>query len=123
MSMVGVIVVSREPEVRGKLARALTQLKSSVLCFGDWRHAGQSVKQERPAVLVVDAGYEEAVKTAARLEPPPLVVALCRDKKEEVDARKAGVHDTVSAPFDGMEPAWTVACAWQAAGCGISGAG
>lgn len=122
MSAGGVIVVSREPEVRAKLAQALTRLRWDVLCFGDWGQAGERVKQERPSVVVVDGGYETVVREAARLQPAPLVVALCRDDQELVDARRAGVHDAVKEPFEGMEPAWTVACAWQAAGCGISGA-
>ncbi len=124
MSTGGVIVVSREPEVRAKLAKALTRMQWDVLCFGDWGQAGDSVKRERPSVLVVDDGYKAVVQAAAALEPPPLVVALCRNEDEVVDARRACVHDAVREPFDGMEPAWTVACAWQAAGrCGISGAG
>lgn len=111
------LVVSEDRALRGELARALTKQDWEVLCFADWEHAGQELPQAAGSVLVTDHAWRRAVDAAKLLDPPALVIAVCQEPGQVTEAREAGVYDTilkpVEAPFEAMEPAWTVACAWH----------
>ncbi|WP_321473961.1 hypothetical protein [uncultured Paludibaculum sp.] len=111
------LVVSEDRVLRGELARVLTKQSWEVLCFADWEHAGAELPQASGGILVTDHSWERAVEAARRLNPPALVVAVCDGPRQIKEAREAGVYDTIVRPFEVMEPAWTVACAWHFASC------
>jgi len=111
------VVVSEDRVLRGELARVLTKQSWEVFCFADWAHAGAELWRAAGGILVTDHSWRCAVEEANQLDPPALVVAVCDGPRELREARDAGVYDTIVRPFEVMEPAWTVACAWHFASC------
>ncbi|QOY85730.1 response regulator transcription factor [Paludibaculum fermentans] len=111
------LVVSEDRVLRGELARVLTKQSWDVLCFADWEHATTGLPQAAGGILVTDHSWDQAVEVAKQLDPPALVVAVCDGPHHIKEAKEAGVYDTIVRPFEAMEPAWTVACAWHFASC------
>lgn len=110
-------MVSEDRVLRGELARVLTKQNWEIFCFADWEYANVELARAAGGILVTDHSWRRALEAASQLDPPALVVAVCDGPREIEEARNAGVYDTIVRPFEVMEPAWTVACAWHFAAC------